>query len=235
MPTQIRTAQIQDGAINNTKQNFGAPSAGTDAVILSYLQTYVADAIGAWNLKDAVRVATTAAGTLASSFANGQTVDGITLVTGDRILIKNQAAGQENGIYTVNASGAPTRSADADTASDIADAVVYVSVGTANADTGWKLVTDNITLGTTPLVFTSLTGTGNLTSGNFVFRETPSGTINGSNTAFTLANTPTAGTETIYLNGLEQNVTTDYTISGSTITYLVAPISGDILRVSYLK
>jgi hypothetical protein len=235
MPTQIRTAQIQDLAITNPKQNFGTPSIGTDVVILSYLQTYVADAIGAGNLKDAVRVATTVSGTLATSFANGQTIDGVTLVTGDRILIKNQSSGQENGIYTVNVSGAPTRSTDADTATDIADAVVYVSVGTVNADTGWKLVTDSITLGTTPLVFTSLTGSGNLTSGNFVTRETPSGTINGSNVSFTLAFTPTVGTETVYLNGLEQNLTTDYTISGSTITYGVAPISGDILRVSYLK
>lgn len=235
MPTQIRKEQIKDGAIDNSKQNFGTPSATTDVAIKSYVDNAILDSIWASNLKDAVRVATTANGTLATAFANGQTVDGVTLVTGDRILIKNQSAGQENGIYTVNVSWVPTRSTDADTASDIADAVVYVSLGTVNADTGWKLVTDSITLGTTPLVFTSLVWSGNLTSGNFVFRETPSGTINGSNTSFTLANTPTVGTETIFLNGLEQNITTDYTISGSTITYLVAPITGDILRVNYLK
>lgn len=181
-----------------------------------------------------MRAATTANGTLATAFANGQVVDGVTLVTGDRILLKNQTAGAENGIYTVNASGAPTRSVDADTATDIADAVVYVSQGTTNADTGWKLVTDNITLGTTALVFTALTTAG-LTSGNFVFNETPSGTINGSNTAFTLANTPTAGTVSVYLNGLLQTVSDDYTISGSTITYTAAPIAGDVLRVTYLK
>ena len=95
-------------------------------------------------------------------------------------------------------------------------------------------MTDAITLGTTALVFAALSSAG-LTSGNFVTRETPAGTINSSNVSFTLAFTPTAGTETVYLNGLEQNVTTDYTISGSTITYVVAPIAGDILRVSYLK
>lgn len=61
MPTQLRTEQIKDGAITNPKQNFGTPSANGDVVILSYLQSYVADAIGASNLKDAVRVATTAA------------------------------------------------------------------------------------------------------------------------------------------------------------------------------
>lgn len=235
MPTQIRTAQIQDGAITNLKQNFGTPAAAGDAVILSYLQSYVASAVGESNLKDAVRVATTVAGTLASSFVNASVVDGITLATGDRILIKNQASGQENGIYTVNATGAPTRATDADTASKIADAVVYVSVGTVNADTGWKLVTDAITLGTTPLVFTTLSGTAGLTSGNFVTRETPAGAINGANVSFTTAFTPTVGTETIYLNGLVQNLTVDYTITGSTITYAAAPIAGDVLRISYLK
>jgi hypothetical protein len=51
-----------------------------------------------------VKVATTVNGTLATAFANGQTVDGVTVVTGDRILIKNQSAGAENGIYIVNVS-----------------------------------------------------------------------------------------------------------------------------------
>lgn len=234
MTTQLRTQQIKDGAITNAKQNFGTPSAGTDAVILSYLQSYVADAIGASNLKDAVRVATTANGSLATAFANGQVVDGVTLATGDRILIKNQTTGSENGIYVVNASGAPTRASDADTATDIADAVVYVSQGTANADTGWKLVTDSITLGSTALVFTSLTVSG-LTSGNFVVSETPAGAINGSNTSFTTGNAPVAGTVQVFLNGLLQTVTDDYTISGSTITYATAPIAGDVLRVTYIK
>lgn len=135
MPTQIRGEQIKDSSITNSKQNFGTPSAGTDAVILSYLQSYVTDAIGSANLKDAVRASTVVTGTLASSFANGSTIDGVALVTGNRILIKNQSAGAENGIYTVNISGAPTRATDADTATDIADAVVYVSQGTVNADT----------------------------------------------------------------------------------------------------
>lgn len=234
MTTRVRRRQIEDGAIDNSKQSFGTPSAGTDAVILSYLQSYVADAIGASNLKDAVRVATTANGTLATAYANGQTVDGITLVTGDRILLKNQSTGSENGIYTVNASGAPTRATDADSATDIADTVVYVSQGTANADTGWKLVTDAIVLGTTALVFTPLT-VSSLTSGNFSINETPSGAINGSNTAFTTGNTPVAGTVQVFLNGLLQTATDDYTISGSTITYATAPIAGDVLRVTYIK
>lgn len=80
-------------------------------------------------------------------------------------------------------------------------------------------------------------GASGLTDADFVIRETPSGTINGVNTTFTLANTPTAGTEEVYLNGLLQNegVSNDYTISGATITYNTAPATGDVLLVSYRK
>lgn len=112
--------------------------------------------------KNSVRVATTAAGTLATSFENGDTVDGITLATGDRILIKNQAAGAENGIYTVNASGAPTRATDADASAEVTSGLsVHVSEGTTNADTNWILTTnDPITLDSTALTFTQLSGSG---------------------------------------------------------------------------
>jgi hypothetical protein len=72
---------------------------------------------------------------------------------------------------------------------------------------------------------------------HFVIRETPSGSINGSNTTFTLANTPITGTEEVFLNGLLQNEggSNDYTISGATITYNTAPQTGDELLVNYQK
>lgn len=131
------------------------PSGAQDAATKAYVDALIAGL--KW--KPAVRVATTAAGTLASSFENADTVDGVTLATGDRILIKNQAAGAENGIYTVNASGAPTRATDADTATEITGAAVFVMEGTTNADTGWVLTTNApITLNTTALVFGQFTG-----------------------------------------------------------------------------
>lgn len=76
---------------------------------------------------------------------------------------------------------------------------------------------------------------GGLSSSNFVFNEVPSGTINGVNTTFTLANTPTAGTVAIFLRGLRMKLTTDYTISGSTITMINIPDTGDDLVADYLK
>lgn len=64
---------------------------------------------------------------------------------------------------------------------------------------------------------------------------TPSGSINSSNTSFTLPDTPTTGTVTLYLNGLQQVVGTDYTISGTTVTETIAPFTGDSLRAIYTK
>ena len=107
--------------------------------------------------KQSVRAATAAAGTLASSFANGSVIDGITLATNDRILIKDQAAPAENGIYFVNAAGAPTRALDANTWINIVSAAVVVELGTANADTVWNCNSDQGgTLGTTGITFVEM-------------------------------------------------------------------------------
>jgi hypothetical protein len=105
--------------------------------------------------KPSARVATTQNGDLATAFANGQTVDGIVLSTGDRILIKDQTSGAENGIYIVNASGAPSRAIDANTAAHMGPGLmVYVREGAVNGKGTWKLTTTGtITLGTTPLTF----------------------------------------------------------------------------------
>lgn len=87
--------------------------------------------------KNAVRVATTVAGTLATSFEAGDTVDGVVLATGDRILVKDQA-GAENGIYIVTPAGVPpARAPDMDEADEVVGAIVFVSEGTANAGTLW--------------------------------------------------------------------------------------------------
>ncbi|MBL8752279.1 MAG: hypothetical protein JNK15_03175 [Planctomycetes bacterium] len=109
--------------------------------------------------KQSVRVATTTNGTLATAFANGQTVDGVTLATGDRILLKAQSAAADNGIYTVNASGAPTRATDGNTGTKLVSAHVPVEQGSANADTVWVCTTNSITLGTTAQTWSSMVTT----------------------------------------------------------------------------
>lgn len=136
---------------------------------LSSLATtaYVDGLVQGLSWKKAVRAATTVAGTLASSFENGDAIDGVTLATGDRILVKNQASGSENGIYTVNASGAPTRATDADTGAEMVNATVFVSEGTTLADTQWTCSTNApITIGSTSIAFAQLSAGGGASWGS---------------------------------------------------------------------
>ena len=225
-------------ANNNKITNVSTPTANGDAANKSYVDTAISNLNSLFDAKGSVRVATTANGTLASAFANGQTVDGVTLATGNRILLKNQSTQSENGIYTVNASGAPTRATDMDVWTEVPGAFIAVEEGSANADTIW-LCTSNQggTIGSTAVTFQQIPTTAGLSNTNFVDKEIPSGSINGSNTAFTLANTPTSGSEHVYLNGMlqESGAGNDYTISGASITMLTAPLTGEKLRVSYRK
>ena len=109
---------------------------------------------GSSDAKNSVRAATTTNGTLATAFENGDTIDGIVLATSDRILIKNQSAPAENGIYVVAASGAPTRATDFDEWTEIVGAFVSVEAGTVNAGTQWLCnVVAGGTLGTTAINF----------------------------------------------------------------------------------
>lgn len=160
-----KTGDTMSGVLNmggNVISNVGAPVAGTDAANKNYVDT----AVTGLSWKQAVRVATTAAGTLATSFANGSVVDGVTLVTGNRILIKNQATGSENGVYTVNASGAPTRADDANLAAELVGMAVFVDEGTVNANTGWIQTTNApITIGTTSLLYSQFSGSGTYQAG----------------------------------------------------------------------
>ena len=118
-------------------------------------------AVAGLDWKPSVRVATTGALTLATDVEAGDVIDGVTLAAGNRVLVKNQASGAENGIYVVQSSGAPVRATDADSSAEVtAGLAVFVAEGTTLADTCWVLTTnDTITLGSTALVFTQF-GTG---------------------------------------------------------------------------
>lgn len=152
----------------DTMTSFLTLHADPSSALHAATKQYVDGIAAGQRVQDAVRVATTAAGTLATSFENLDVIDGVTLATGNRILIKDQAAGAENGVYTVNASGAPTRATDFDSASGevMGGATFWVNEGTVNADTGWTLTTnDAIVVNTTALVFTQSSGLGQVTAG----------------------------------------------------------------------
>lgn len=100
--------------------------------------------------KSSVRVATTGSNiTISTALNNGDTLDGVTLATNDRVLVKDQSSPSENGIYIVDAS--PTRATDSDAAGELSGGTqVYVEEGTLNADSIWAVDTNgSITPGST--------------------------------------------------------------------------------------
>lgn len=129
------------------------PTSNNDLVNYAYVQAFAQGL----EPKAACRLATTTAGTLATDFENGDTIDTKTLVTGDRILIKDQADGTENGIYTVNVSGAPTRATDYDATAEVQEGTyTFITDGSANINKQFVQTTVNPTLGSSNLVFSQM-------------------------------------------------------------------------------
>lgn len=124
---------------------------------------YVDAVASGLDLKDSVRAATTASITLSGN----QTIDGVAVIAGDRVLVKNQFAGTQNGIYDV-AAGAWSRSSDANSNAEVTPGMfTFVEEGTANADSGWVLTNNgSITVGTTDLSFAQFSGAGQITAGD---------------------------------------------------------------------
>lgn len=114
-------------------------------------KTEIAAMLASKNTKDPVEVATTANITLSGL----QTIDGISVTAGQRVLVKNQSTGSQNGIYTASASGW-TRATDMDASVEFNSALIPVKRGTSNADTLWMCTTDDPTVGTTAITFSQV-------------------------------------------------------------------------------
>lgn len=158
--------------------NVADPSSNTHAAN----KQYVDGVARGLRWKESVRAASTATGTLATAFENGDTLDGVVLATGDRILLKNQSTASENGIYIVAASGAPTRAADLATSSDAKGIAVTVINGTVNNDRVYIQTEDPAVVGTNDLLFSQLGGAGTSYTAGAGLNESPAGTFNVTNT-----------------------------------------------------
>ena len=136
----------------------GDPTLAQDAAT----KNYVDNLSQGLDAKASCRVATTADITLSGT----QTIDGISVIAADRVLVKDQTTTANNGIYLC-ASGAWTRTTDADTWAELPAAFVFVEVGTLNANNGYVCtVADGGTLGTTSITWVQFSGAGQITAGS---------------------------------------------------------------------
>ena len=144
--TTINAVTLTTGTISTT------PSNSTDIANKAYVDT-VAQGL---DTKASVIAGTTANITLSGT----QTIDGIVLVSGDRVLVKNQTLPANNGLYLC-AAGAWTRTTDMDTWAEVPGAYVFVETGSTLADTGWVCTSDaGGTIGVTAITWAQFSGAG---------------------------------------------------------------------------
>jgi hypothetical protein len=159
----VSTAILKDGSVaftgdqslgTNRLTNVSDPGSAQDAATKNYVDSNAANL----GKRARARAATTANITIATALNNGDTLDGVSLVTGDLVLVKDQTAAEQNGIYVVGVS--PARFAEFDTYDEHPGSLIAVQEGTANEDTVW-LCTSNLggVLNTNDIDFSSL-GTG---------------------------------------------------------------------------
>jgi hypothetical protein len=160
MPTfnQIGAATADVSFSNFKITTLADPTGDQDAANKRYVDS-VAQGLDA---KASVKVATTANITLSGL----QTIDGVTVAAGDRVLVKNQTSAADNGIYVVSAS-TWVRSADMNAWSEVPHAFVFVEAGTTQADTGWACTSnEGGTLGTTPITWAQFSSAGAFLAGD---------------------------------------------------------------------
>jgi hypothetical protein len=191
-----------------------APTVDLEAATKGYVDS-VAQGL---DIKASVKAATTENGTLATAFDNGSVIDGVTLATGDRILIKNQTDATANGIYVVAASGAPTRSTDMNAPAEFPGAFTFVEQGTTNADTGYVCTNNSVVVGTTEITFAQFSGAGSYVAGNGITLTGNSFSINTGVTA-DLSTAQTFTNKTLTSPTITTPVVTGLTLNDSSIVF----------------
>ncbi len=214
------------------------PTADTEASS----KLYVDNAIAGMRTRIITKVATTGNVNLTNGLENGDTIDGISLSTGDKILVKSQTDATENGIYICPSSGTASRDTNYDTVEELAGQMIVVQQGSTNADKIFLCTTDNSgSIGSVNIVFSQITpanqGTvqsvgitqsgSEFTIGNTPITSTGNITLNVNRISATKigANTNISDTEYGYLNGVSSNIQTQLDNSaslGDAISFAVA-------------
>ena len=197
-----------------TITGMGTPSGASDVTTKSYVDDLVA------GLKSRIitRVATTANVNLSNALENGDTLDGITLATDDKVLVKDQTDQTENGIYVVPASGAASRDPDFNTVAELAGQLVIVQEGTTNADKIYLCTTDNSgSIGAVNITFSQVQPQYTGTVSSVAVADSGS-------SEFTVGGTPitTSGTITLAVNAIDVSKITNGASKGFATAMAIA-------------
>jgi hypothetical protein len=208
---------------SNRVRNVATPTATTDAANKGYVDS-VKQAL---DIKDSVVVATVSnfsssydnsAGTLTADSNGAISIDGVSLTSGQRVLVKDQTTGTQNGIYSVTTVGdgstaaVLTRTTDADSSSEVTGGMfTFVESGTVNADNAFVLtsVTGGATLGTDTLTFTQFSGAGQVTAGSGLAKSGNTLSVNVDNTSIEIVS------DTLQIKGLDDAISEGDLIFGA--------------------
>ena len=197
----------------------GSPSSNSDVAIKSYVD----DAVAGLRTRIIAEAATTANVSLTNGLEAGDSIDGVTLVAGDRVLVKDQSTATENGLYLAVASGAASRDPEHDTIAELSGGMIVVNQGTVNDNKIFLCTTDSTgSIGSTNITYTVVTpsNTGTVTSVG----------LTQSGTEFTIGSTPitSSGNITINVNRISATkIGGGTTVSDTEYGYL-ANVSSDI-------
>ena len=209
----IATQNANNVAVTGgTITGLGDPSSTSEAATKNYVDNLVAGL----RTRAVARVASTTNVAISSGLENGDTLDGITLVTGNRVLLKDQSTPSQNGLYTVVATGAASRDTEYDTISELAGQLILVSEGSTHADDLFLCTTDtSATLGSSSISYTQVFPS----SGGTV---TSVGLADAGSSEFTVTNSPvtSSGTINIAVNSIAATKIGAGTVDNTEFGYL---------------
>jgi hypothetical protein len=141
----IDATKIHDGSISNTEFSYlnGVSSAIQTQIDTKAATSYVNDAVAGLRTRIIAEAATTANIDLTADLQNGDTIDGVTLVTGDRVLVKDQSTASQNGLYTVVSSGTASRDTQFDSIEELSGQMIVVNQGSTNDNKIFLCTTNN--------------------------------------------------------------------------------------------
>ena len=197
----------------------GSPSSNSDVAIKSYVD----DAVAGLRTRIIAECATTANVNLTNGLEAGDTIDGVTLVAGDRVLVKDQSTATENGLYLAVSSGSASRDPEHDTIAELSGGMVVVNQGTANDNKIFLCTTDSDgSIGSTNITYVVITPSNTGTVESIGLTQ--------SGSEFTISGTPvtSSGNITIDVNRISATkIGGGTTVSDTEYGYL-ANVSSDI-------